>query len=323
MADKPTEGLAPPPGPGLDTYYLNVIKNLEKLEAKLRAGEMLTAEETESLNTYSKEFEALRTDNPGLFNRLVSFVNETRKSAGTTGPGGATDIGGYLSSSFSERTNRNITSNTQTKQTTREYVDLPTPEEFLDDFTNAYNIHITGLVQSGAIRPEVAAFAREMQNEIFGEYLREQTKRMLSGEPLWKVVGLNADEKVLGARQGDSYARDSTSNLVSKDQTSRSETTTGGASGATTGAGQAVEGASESGTSEYTENRRDTDVVDESEYLVSRNRLTYVANLAPLDFMKGGASAQRLNFLYAAQKGTAQRAAQTATGGDYAGARRI
>ncbi len=308
-----------------DAYYMDIIKQLETLQSKMQSGAYLTAAETEQLNAVSQDFETLRTSDPERFDRLVGFVNQVRKSTGTTGPNGALPLSGILNTTFSENQNRKTTSATDTTRLGRKYVDLPTPEEFLDNFTNAYNIHITGLVQSGAIRPEVADFARNFQNEVFGEYLREQTARVLKGEPLWKVVGADANVQQVGQREGQSQISQQQGTQESTTDYARTEASTGGAATpSTTGAGQAVDsGGTTAGTTTTKEDQASVDVQREQELIMSRNNLTYVANLAPLDFFKNAATAQRLNFLYAGQKGTATRARETAAGGEYAGARRV
>ena len=304
-----------------DAYYLDVIKTLERLQSKLDSGAYLSATETEQLNSAAQDFESLRTSDPDTFDRLIVYVNQVRKDASADGTGGKTSLAGVLGSTFSENINRNVKSTQETNRLTRTYVDLPTPEEFLDNFTNAYNIHITNLAQSGAIRPEVAAFAREMQQQVFGEYLTEQTARMMRGEPLWKVVGANAEEKLLGARAGQSAAEASRGTQQSTTVSSRTDKTTGVAPSVTP-AGQALD-QSTSGTTTEQQTQASEDTLNATEAIMSRNNLAYVANLAPLDFFKDKATAQRLNFLFAGQKGTAVAQRENALGGTYAGARRV
>ena len=306
-----------------DAYYLDVIKTLERLQSKLDSGAYLSATETEQLNSASQDFETLRTNDPASFDRLIGFVNQVRKDSSPNGAPNKSSLAGVLSNTFSENINRNVVSSQETNRLTRTYVDLPTPQEFLDNFTNAYNIHITSLAQSGAIRPEVAAFAREMQQQVFGEYLTEQTARMMRGEPLWKIAGANAEEKLIGARAGQSAAEQTQGTQQSTTVSSRTDKQTGTAPSVTP-AGQALDqSTSEAGTTTEQQTQASTDVLNASEAIMSRNNLAYVANLAPLDFFKDKATAQRLNFLYAGQKGTAQAQRDNAQGGTFAGVRRV
>ncbi len=313
-------------GPGTqaetDAYYLDIFRQLETLQAKSASGAYLSAGETEQLNVASQAFENLRQQDPQRFDRLVGFVNSVRKSTGNKGPNGQPDLSQLLNSTFTENVRRNTTSSQETNRVSRTYVDLPTPQEFLDNFTNAFNIHITSLVQSGAIRPEVAAFSRDLQQQIFGEYLAEQTRRMMAGEPLWKVVGQNAEEKLIGTREGASEIQQSQGTSQSTTTSKRSETASS-ATPSTTPEGQAVESSTTSGTTNTNDTSKSQDILHATEAIMSRNNLTYVASLSPLDFFKDKATAQRLNFLYAGQKGSAQAQRENALGGEYAGARRV
>lgn len=230
-----------------------------------------------------------------------------------------TDINAILSGALNTRSTVNTKSNvvTNTQRTTTNYVDLPTPEEFLDDFNNAFAMHIQGLAKTGAVRPEVAAFAaNELKTQLFGDYLRAQTAQLLNGNPLYRVVGLNPDAKLLGTRPGDQSQ--TTAQQQSTTQSSQSQTSAPAAASSGQGA------AAYTSTLDETTNAARNDVQNDvnNEAVVQRNKLGVVANLSPLDFLKDQATAQRLNFLYGGQKGAAVREARTAAGQDFSGAAR-
>jgi len=244
-------------------------------------------------------------------------------------------LNGVLNTNRSVSVKSDVVSDT--KRTTTEYVDLPTPDEFLDNFDNAFQMYLNGLVQSGAIRPEVATFVQSMKAEIFGDYLREQTKQLLAGNPLFRVTGTNADEKLIGTRRGV-YSQD-VSQQRGTEQTSQTDKTTGANGGMSpadiaaaaargedtsqSAAGQAIDQASALNETRTTD-RTSQDTLDQQNAIIQRNKLAVVANLSPLDFLNTGATAQRLNFLFAGQKGSAVRARETATGPDASGyARRV
>jgi hypothetical protein len=294
-----------------DSAYLDIMRKWVALKQKLASGGFLTPVETEQYASFTDKLYYLEKAQPDRFKKLLDQAQQQLTDTG--GSEGQSDLSSIFNNTISSSTR---TTKQQTQATTVEYVDLPTPEEFLSDFQNAYNIHITGLVQTGAIRPEVANFARSMLGEVFGEYLRKQTERLLQGEPLWKVVGVNPDEKLLGARPGEQTSQRTTGTE------SQSTTTSGTATGApsTTAVGKAIEaGGSESLTTNFDAESS----FNETQAIVQRNKLATVPTLAPLDFLKDSASAQRLNLLYAGYKGTAQRSADTAAGGDVGGVRRI
>jgi hypothetical protein len=293
-----------------DSAYLDIMRKWVALKQKLASGGFLTPVETEQYASLTDKVYYLEKAQPDRFKKLL---DQTQQQLTDTNGDGQPDLNSIFNNTISS-TSR--TTKQQTQATAVEYVDLPTPEEFLSDFQNAYNIHITGLVQTGAIRPEVAEFARSMLGDVFGEYLRKQTERLLQGEPLWKVVGVNPDEKLLGARPGEQTSQRTTGTE------SQSTTTSGTATGtpSTTAVGQAIEsGGSESLTTNFDAESS----FNETQAIVQRNKLAAVPTLAPLDFLKDSASAQRLNLLYAGYKGTAQRSAQTAAGGDVGGVRRL
>lgn len=305
-----------------------------ELYQRQAAGDFLTPAEEERFLELRGQIADYEKNNPKNHERLVTLVrNSTRPAADTNNDGRIddADLNSIISSSFSQSSSFNqnskttVSSDQNIKQTSVEYIDLPTPEEFLDDFNNMYGVHITGLVQSGALRPEVAAFAREMQSELFGEYLRKQIDGLLKGEPLWKVVGQDAQNRLVGTRTGAQTDTLSEQQRKSSSVTGRSESSTTTPAPSQTTAGQALESGSISstGTVNEDENISERTKFDQTEAIVARNKLSYVANLAPLDFLKDSATAQRLNFLYGAQKGTAQREAQTASGRESAAVRRI
>lgn len=261
---------------------------------------------------------------PTRFRRLADVVDKRRTTPDPNNPNTnpSNILNGLSSTNSSVNQTRNSVTNQQTTKT--QFVDLPTPEEFLDNFSNSYNIHITGLVQSGAIRPEVAEFARGFEQQVFGEYLRQQTSNLLAGKPIFKVTGMNpANDKLLGARNGGSQQQKSQSEFNQNTSTKTTGVDGTGAGASTTGAGQAVDSADNT-SFHQTDNQEQND--QSTEAVVQRENLTAVHTLAPLDFMKDAATAQRLNLLYAANKGLTGiggREAQTRSGAEVSRARRV
>jgi len=231
------------------------------------------------------------------------------------------DPGTILSGALNTSTNRNVNVRSNvvstTNRTETRYVDLPTPEEFLDDFDSALNGYVEGLVQTGGLRSEVAQFALQNRNLIFGQYMRKQIENLLAGQAPFRVVGLDADEKLIGARAGD-FARDQ---RATQGTEQRSESEQASSVPSETPLGQAIESA-QSLNQTTTEQRAEDTTLKSTEAIVQRNKLGVVASLSPLDFLKDKATTQFLNQLYAGQKGSAQRQAQTAIGRDFGGAAR-
>ncbi len=234
------------------------------------------------------------------------------------------------------------------QQTAVNYVDLPTPAEFLDNFDNDFKMHIAGLQSSGAISAEAAKFAEDNSGTFFADYMRQQVKDLLAGKPLFRVSGLNPDNKLIGTRQG-AYSKGSFNNQQQSSYNLNQQVAGGGTSGkvgldvlfglqnapggplpgGAAGALDANTAANQAGGSSLSINEQaglsslTGQTQSTQEALVQRNKLGVVSNLAPLDFLKGTATPQRINFLYEGSKGTAARAAQTATGEEAPMARRI
>lgn len=337
----------------------------EELQRKLQNGDRLTAQEYEEVVYLDNNLNQLMKERPDLYNKVSSSLTTLEKARGGTpgAPGSLSDgnASSSFNSTFSERSTVDRRQQQDVQQLTSRYVDLPTADEFLDDFENAYNIHLTGLVQTGAINPAVAQFARENMSQVFGEYLREQTARLLKGEPLWRVVGQNANNQLVGRRTGEFSDTDTQTAAETRENFNRTEATrsaggatptspaqtgqtaTGGATGGAAPASQApaaqsaADAAAQSTLGNVVENasgttsgstyedfyQREKTRFQQDEAIVSRNRLGYVANLAPLDFFKDQATAQRLNLLYGGYKGAQVRQNQTAAGGPRVQARRI
>jgi hypothetical protein len=222
---------------------------------------------------------------------------------------------------------------TQARTTAVNYVDLPTPAEVLDNWDNAFQMHLNGLVQSGAISPAVAEFAKGQTGVFYGDYLREQIGRALKGEPMYKVAGLDANNQLIGARQGAYQTGQTTTEQQTAEQLQQSssgggsisgialdsllrQTTPGSSVGTSARVNAALGGGGSSLSigSTGTESMTGTSLQSQQEAIVSRNKLMAIANLSPLDFLGKGVDATRLNMLYGGQKGTAAREGQTALG---------
>ena len=240
--------------------------------------------------------------------------------------------GGALN--INERTASNTVGSQSQKTTEVNYQELPTAEEYLNDWNTSFSAHINGLVQSGAVSSEAADFARNNSGMFYGDYVRAQISDMLKGNPLFKVSGLNPDNKLIGERQG-AYSKgefqQNQQEQYNLEQESSGQNGIGvtalqnvlrSAPGQNTGTAAAARSAAASGgagssltlNEQGTTNQTTQELNSTQEAIVQRNKLGVVANLAPLDFLNQNVSAQRINMLYEGQKGQATRAGQTATG---------
>lgn len=106
-----------------------------------------------------------------------------------------------------DQTSSRTSTGTQTGTTniaTRErvYVDVPTPEEFLDDFRNGFSTYISGLRQQGGITLNQQNWFMENMDLFLGEYLGRLGEMAAQGQNIFQTVGVDGDPKFLGSREG-------------------------------------------------------------------------------------------------------------------------
>lgn len=251
---------------------------------------------------------------------LAKYVGGQLVEAGARGGG----EGGELSISA---TTAALSRGTQAQKTTGVlYQNLPTPEEYLDNWDRGFQAHLSGMRATGAISSEAADWAEGQSTMFYGQYVRAQLAGVLKGQPLFRVAGLNADNKLIGTRQG-AYESGTTADQRQMDEQLH-QTSSGSAQisdialdsilrrstpGSSVGTSARV-GATRGGSGIAIDTHGTTDDLtqtlrDQQEAIVQRNNLAVVANLSPLDFLKDNMDAGKLNLLYEGQKGT--RAAST------------
>lgn len=84
----------------------------------------------------------------------------------------------------------------------RQFIDVPTPEQFLDDFETGFNTFLTDMVQNGGLSQFDAQLARSDMGLFLDEYLGELGQRASRGEDIFRVVGVDGDQIFLGSRGG-------------------------------------------------------------------------------------------------------------------------
>jgi len=99
-----------------------------------------------------------------------------------------------------ENTTGSQESNTGVHQTV--FVEIPTPEEFLDNWQNGFSTWIEGQLQSGQIDKNTYDYFTNNPGELLTPYLAELGRRAAAGEQIFKVVGLEGAAEKLGERFG-------------------------------------------------------------------------------------------------------------------------
>jgi len=227
------------------------------------------------------------------------------------------DQGGSVAQAISEyvtsTSTRREEATEQEKLTRREYLDITTPEEFLDDFQVALATHVQELHRAGKLSVNAASWLLDNPEEVFRDYTAELGTRAARGEQIFKPVGVKGKPELLGTRPGRQetseaqIARESLTETAEEAQRV-AMATQGGV--ATTDTAQTV---SQQKT-KLTEQGRTRSTLGETEEVFGRPRLTTVYTPSPLDFLKGVFPAERLDLLYQGKKGARRAEAEFALG---------
>lgn len=183
-----------------------------------------------------------------------------------------------FSTSGSKETSASIIDETVTR-----YLNVQTPEAFLNDWEVAFNAHINGLLATGELSNQDAKLARGQMGTFFQEYIGEIGRRALAGEDPFRAVGLGGDQTVVGSRPG-----------VQSESTSKTKSTAEGTSSQS--ASQGGETQQTSTTSKDKKEVESSTKVDQTEVIVTRPELDTVFAFSPTDFLneKFGEGAGRL-----------------------------
>lgn len=227
-------------------------------------------------------------------------AEEEEDAAAASGP--SSTSGSFSSSSQRTSTTKRVgrfreESNRVIQSTVRQYVDIPTAAEVLDDFETSFQTFVQNLP---GISQSDAALAQDLQQEFLGEYLADLGQRALRGEEVFKVVGITGKNKKLGTRAGEQEIQKTkeTSQRVgtTKEKGTSSESSQESQSRTTTQDGESAS-ASEQTSGTSTQTSDDTLVSDDvtesagkqtfkqKEEIVSRPKLAIVSSVSPLSYL--------------------------------------
>jgi hypothetical protein len=230
------------------------------------------------------------------------------------------------STSTSKTTGKRTTS---TEQISRRFFDVPTTEEFLNDFETAFggflgNMRASGL-GSGDINLALDP-ATGLMDLLLSDYMGNIAQRAAAGEDIFELVGTEEDFKLIREEPGtESVTRGEDVSVTEGETTSESRT-----GGTTTAEGE--EGPVSTSTSTSTsrgKQRSESRQTSESRFeetvqVLSRPKIAAVFKFSPTEFLaerfKDDPGA--LSTFIQAQKGTRTRQRQTLTGGPVVSARR-
>lgn len=241
-------------------------------------------------------------------------------------------VGGFLESlgipsNVASNLARNIittfTSNVTTVQRARRYVDVPTPEEFLNDFETGVRGFLSDLVRSGQLDFSDAQLmldpATGVLDTLLDQYLGELASRASQGEDIFEVVGVEGTPQRLGEREGRVTETEAQIERETKLEQRQTE-----------GVSQVIGGEQVSTQQQQTlaQQQKETGVqkeqFQETEEIFRRPNIAITFKLSPLDFLKREYSDPgKLATFVRAIKGRRQRQRQTLTGGPISRVTRI
>ena len=306
----------------------------------------------------------------GEFGPVPRRVTAPGTAPGTTGAGedvnrdlvrdvarqGSTDISTTRDIQRNEEVTR--TGQTAITGTERRYIDIPTPEEFLDDFRTGFSTYIKNL--GGAIPHNAGLWLAENMEMFLDSYLGTLGQMAQRGEQVFRATAVSPEVTPLGQRPGEvsdvtARGRTETETVggMTSDQTSRERGTTGtgttegpaapapvaavAAPGTSPGAaaGEGTESLLQTTTTDETTRQRLAETSREKQGVTSDQRTTtgmtedvfarpkigVVRTLSPLDFMAKQWSPSSLLLRYEGFR--ASRAARARVGEGGLSARRV
>jgi len=188
--------------------------------------------------------------------------------------------------------------------TRREYIDIPTPEEFLDEFNVALATHTQQLVETGELDRDTAQWIRDNPDILFDEYIGELGTRAAAGEQVFELVGLEGagEPELLGERPGRQEQR-----VVATERGALTETLTEAQRAAqTTQGGVTVPSGVQRTTQEQQQLREKIGLgatFAETEEIYGRPKLGLTYALSPMDWLAERATGTEITFGAEREKG--------------------
>ncbi len=226
--------------------------------------------------------------------------------------------------------------------TTTRFVDLPTPEEFMNDFTTGLAAYVGDLRGQGLITRDAAAFMLDNPDIFYARYLSDLSDRIDAGEDIFQVVGADGTPVRIGEREAGTEEIETTGidrervlqEVLSNERTQIEE--------------EVIRELTSTGTVETTEQQQQVDaeidrrveertntLINEAiqffgtentisiEQIFSRPRLTSVFKISPRSFLTSTISASEAENFAAGQRGTEQARRETAEGINVSAPRRV
>ena len=195
-----------------------------------------------------------------------------------------------------------------TEQISKRFFDVPTPEEFLNDFEVAYGGFLETMRDSG-LGPSQIALALDpasgLMDTLMAEYMGGLAERANAGEDIFGLVGTEEDFELIRTEPGtESKTEGKDASVTTEQGSSQSASTSGSGSSGSSSSKSTSEGTSES-------------IFKEKTQVFSRPKIAAVFKFSPTDFLEERfhGDAGELATFVESEKGVRQRQRQTITGG--------
>lgn len=219
------------------------------------------------------------------------------------------------SQSVSSSTSNRQTTSTKTsitEQISKRFFDVPTPEEFLNDFEVAYGGFLEGMRESGLGSSQIALAldpATGLMDSLMAEYMGGLAERANAGEDIFGLVGTEEDFELLRTEPGTESITKGKDKSVTTEQEKTSGSSVSDSGASSTRAGSSSGKSTSEGTSES--------IFKEKTQVFSRPKIASVFKFSPTDFLEERfhGDAGELATFVESEKGVRQRQRQTLGGG--------
>jgi len=201
------------------------------------------------------------------------------------------------------------------QRTSRAYLDIPTPEEFLNKFETGLATHVQAQVKAGTLSRGAGLWLLDNPDVLYNDYMADLGARAAKGEQIFKPVGVGGAPEFLGTRPGAVETRQTESETKALEQAqeqAQSAATSVQAGGAGGGGGttQRQTTTTTEQQTATTEKNKALSQLTQTEEIYARPNLNYAYAISPLEFLQKRTD---LEMLYQGQRGAKRREAETAT----------
>ena len=204
---------------------------------------------------------------------------------------------------------------------TRRYIDVPTPEEFLNQFQNAFATHLKNITGMQGVSRLAAQFAIDNMEMFLTDYLGTLGQAAARGEDIFSVVGATGEPQFLGARPGAQITERTTGQKTTAGTQLSEEQTKQIESLQKTLAGAGLSGSEQSDIVERVRaqftTKTTTDLTEnlaETEDVFRRPNLAYIFKLSPLAHLQKQWTPESVMLRYEGFRGARQRQGQPGEG---------